>query len=370
MLPVAWQSLVAGFAFVACAFAAQAQVAGQHPDPRHISRADVESEVRLTGAPSIAPALLPATVLARIGEEDGEDAAVFGNMVSAVIVDDSTIAVIDGTVSEIRLFARNGRHRQTFGREGSGPGEFRSAIAVVRAPDGALVVADSRRRLQYFYAKGNAYEYRRSVTLSFGARSMCYLGSTLFINGGSIDDGKVVRAVDENGVVLRAFGEVYRSGSAIIDYQVAQGRIACDEPRQLIYYMAGGMLGDVRAFRPSGEELWRVHVPDYKTNRVREISNGYTVEPSPTGVHTTGNVVALPDGGVLAQWMFLTREQRDAKELPTEVHSVLIDAVSGRPSYLGTGLPLVKDARKGLALGFFAEPVPRLEVRGGPKGAP
>lgn len=370
MLTVAWRPLVAGLAFVTHALAAHAQVAGQHPDPRHVTRSAIEHEVRLTGASAGASALLPTAVLARIGTEDGKDATVFGNMVSAAIVDDSTIAIVDGTISEVRLFTRDGRHLQTIGREGSGPGEFRSAVAVVRAPDGALIVADSRRMLQYFYRNGTSYEHRRSVTLSFGVRSMCFLGGNLFINGGATEDGKVLRMVDGNGVVLRAFGEIYRSGSAIINYQVAQGRLACDEARQLIYYMAGALVGDVRAFRPTGEELWRVHVGDYRTNRVLEQSGGYSVEPSPTGVHMAGNVVALADRGVLAQWMLLSRAQREARELPTEVHSVLIDAASGRPSYLGTGLPLVKDARRDLALGFFAEPVPRMEVRGNTPGAP
>lgn len=371
MLTVILRPLIAGVAFVTCAVAARAQVAGRHPDARHVTRSARESEVRLTGAPLSAPALLPAAVLARIGAEDGEDAAVFGNMVSTTILDDSTIAIVDGTVSEVRLFTHTGRHVQTFGREGSGPGEFRSAVAVVRAPDGALIVADSRRNLQYFYWNGNAYEHRRSVTVPVGVRSMCFLGGTLFINGASIDDGKVLRAIDGNGVVLRAFGEVYRSSSAIINYQVAQGRIACDEARQLIYYMAGSLLGDVRAFRPSGEEVWRVHVADFKSNRVVEHSGGgYGVERSPSGAHMAGNVVPLADRGVLAQWMFLTRAQMDAKELPTEVHSVLIDPASGRPSYLGTRLPLLKDARLGLALAFTAEPVPQLEVRGAPRGAP
>jgi hypothetical protein len=112
--------------------------------------------------------------LARIGTEDGDAATVFGDMVAAAVLDDSTIAIIDGSASEVRLFTPAGRHLQTFGRAGSGPGEFRGATALLRAPDGALIVADSRRLLEYFYPKGRGFEYRRTVTLPVAVRSMCW----------------------------------------------------------------------------------------------------------------------------------------------------------------------------------------------------
>lgn len=154
--------------------AAQAQVAGQHPDSKFLVRAARESEVRLSGASSSAPEVIGTKALAQIGTEDGDAATVFGDMVAAAVLDDSTIAIIDGTASEVRLFTPAGRHLQTFGRAGSGPGEFRGATALLRAPDGALIVADSRRLLEYFYPKGRGFEYRRTVTLPVAVRSMCW----------------------------------------------------------------------------------------------------------------------------------------------------------------------------------------------------
>jgi len=351
----------------------EAQVAGQHPDARFLVRAARESEVRFSGPPSSAPTLMDAAVLARIGSEDGDAANVFGDMVAAALVDDSTIAIIDGSASEVRLFTRTGRHLQTFGRAGTGPGEFRGAVAMARAPDGALIVADTRRLLQYFYPKGRGFEYRRTVPLSVAVRSMCFLGDTLFVNGSSFDDAKVIRVLDQDGRVVRAFGEVYRSGNALLNYQAGQGRLACDAERQLVYHMAGSLLGEVRAFRPTGEKVWRVHVSDYRTNRIQEQSGGgVQVVRSPTGSHVAGGLVLLPGRGLLAQWMLLTRAQMEAKDLPTEVHSVVIDPETGRPTYVGTGIPLLKDNRTDLVLAFSAELVPQLEVRRarGSRGAP
>lgn len=362
-----------GLSVLLGAVPAAAQVAGQHPDPRFLVRAARESEVRFSGPPSSAPTFMDAAVVARIGSEDGDAANVFGDMVAAAIVDDSTIAIIDGTASEVRLFSRTGRHLQTFGRAGAGPGEFRGAAALVRAPDGALIVADARRMLQYFYPTGRGFEYRRSLPLPVAVLSMCFLGNTLFINGSSFDDAKIIRVLDQDGAVVRAFGEVYRSGNALINYQVGQGRLACDPERQLVYHLTGSLLGEVRAFRPTGEEVWRVRVSDFRTNQVQEQSGGgVQVVQSPTGSHAAGSILRFPGRGILAQWTLRTRAQMAAKDLPTEVHSVMIDPESGRPTYVGTGIPLLKDASANHVLAFSAELVPQLEVRRarGSRGVP
>jgi len=364
-------TLIVFVASLAPWLAADAQAAGEHPDSRYVTRTSRALEVRFDGSAANAPSLVSPTVLARIGAEDGADHEVFGDMVSAIVVDDSTIAVIDGSASEVRLFSRGGRHLQTFGRSGSGPGEFRGAVAIVRAPDGALIVADTRRTLQYFYRERGSYTYRRTASTTVGVRSMCFLGGTLYVNGASLDDGKVIRALDETGAATRAFGEVYRSPNPLLNYQVAQGRLACDESRQLIYYMAGSLLGEVRAFRPTGEEVWSVRVGDFRTNRIVDTGGGsLSVVRSASGAHAAGNVLSLGASGVLAQWTFITRAQMEAKELPTEVLSVLIDPASGSARFVGSALPLLKDAKLGLVLGFGADPVPQLEVRRVPTGAP
>jgi len=356
---------VALVGIVVCwAHTAEAQVAGQHPDPKFLVRAARESEVRLSGAASSAPAVMAPRALARIGTEDGDAATVFGDMITAAVIDDSTIAIIDGSASEVRLFSRSGQHLQTFGRAGSGPGEFRGATALVRAPDGALIVADSRRLLQFFYPKGRGFEYRRTVTLPVAVRSMCFLGRTLVVNGASFEEGKIIRVLDANGAVVRAFGEVYRSQNPLLNYQASQGRIACDAARQLIYYMAGSLLGEVRAYRPNGEEVWRVRVSDYRTNIVREQSGGSVqLELSPTGTHSAGGIALLGGSGLLAQWSFRTRAQVAAKDPAAAIHSAVINPETGRATYVGTSLPLLRDLSDKLALVYTPDLVPQLEVR-------
>jgi hypothetical protein len=340
-----------------------AQAPGQHPDPAYRLRGPTPTETSFEGTPKAIPVRLEPRALATIGEEDGDAAVVFGRITGAAFVDDTTIAILDATVEEVRLFTTKGRHLQTFGRRGSGPGEFRGASTLLLTPTGELVVADTRRTLQFFRRGPRGFEYRETQTLPVAASSMCYLGETLYINGVAYDSTGLIRSVDPEGKVSPAFGGVYSSRSAIIDYQVAQGRIVCDEERQLIYFMAGALLGEVHAYRPSGQEAWRVVVRGFRTNRVMETTNGMQMQLSPTGVHADAGLALVGRSGLLAQWTFLSFEEMRAKEPPSQVHSVWIDPRSGAASYVGTGFHRVADTRRDLLLEFWESPVPQVSLR-------
>ena len=73
-----------------------------------------------------------------IGEFDGEDAYMFGQVQSLAVAPDGHIYVYDGHAKALRKYAPDGTYVATFGREGGGPGEY-------KRPDGGLrVLADGR----------------------------------------------------------------------------------------------------------------------------------------------------------------------------------------------------------------------------------
>ncbi len=80
--------------------------------------------------------------LLSLGREDGGPAEEFHQVVATVQQRNGDIAVIDGGSAELRLFDSSGRHRWTFGRRGSGPGEFRQILALLRWPGDSLAVFD------------------------------------------------------------------------------------------------------------------------------------------------------------------------------------------------------------------------------------
>jgi hypothetical protein len=87
--------------------------------------------------------------LVRIGAE-GMPEAEFHRVAGAVRLPNREIAVADGGSKQVRYFGADGTFRRAFGREGAGPGEFRSLGRLIRFGD-TLAVHDGRNdRLTLF----------------------------------------------------------------------------------------------------------------------------------------------------------------------------------------------------------------------------
>jgi hypothetical protein len=72
-----------------------------------------------------------------IGEIEGADEYIFGSITGLGVGPAGEIVVMDRQVPALRIYGPDGAHRRTLGREGSGPGEFRS-------PDGGVAVTGDR----------------------------------------------------------------------------------------------------------------------------------------------------------------------------------------------------------------------------------
>jgi hypothetical protein len=107
------------------------------------------------------------TVVDSIGVELGDSNYVFGQPVGADFTADGDIAVLDMQLAEVRIFDEEGNFAASFGRQGSGPGEFQLASALDVAPDGGFVVADGMgRKLLFFGPDG---EFRDAMEGFFPA---------------------------------------------------------------------------------------------------------------------------------------------------------------------------------------------------------
>jgi hypothetical protein len=78
----------------------------------------------------------------RIGELDGDDPYVFGRITGVLRQPDGTIVVGDAKAHEVRFFDANGRFLRSFGRNGSGPGEFLYFSTLERYSGDTLMVID------------------------------------------------------------------------------------------------------------------------------------------------------------------------------------------------------------------------------------
>ena len=98
-----------------------------------------------------------------VGDREDDPSHLFGRVVGAARLSDGSVAVVDGSAGEVRIFDDTGDHLRSFGGFGDGPGEFRRPWYVwVRTGD-TLWVGDYRPwRYNVFAADG---QWSRAVEL-------------------------------------------------------------------------------------------------------------------------------------------------------------------------------------------------------------
>lgn len=80
-----------------------------------------------------------------IGDESGNDENLWFSTIRGLgLLSDGSVAAIDRSSEEIRVFGPDGRHLVSMGRAGEGPGEFRSAWLLWVLPGDTLWVGDYR----------------------------------------------------------------------------------------------------------------------------------------------------------------------------------------------------------------------------------
>lgn len=340
-----------------------AQTKSDHPKPAYITPAARTTSVAFGTGPKAVTSAVRGVVVGAIGEEAGTPATTLGTINRAVFLDDTTVAIIDWTEANVRLFTITGRHLQTVGRKGQGPGEFRAPQTVAIAPSGDLFIADVRRTIEIFRRGPEGWEYRTTWKLPFGVRDMCFVGDRLFVNAAVLGKPEMLHEIDDAGSVVRSFGSVYRSPNQLVDHDVANGNIACDPERQLVHFIAGSVIGDVRAYRTTGALVWRVQVTDFRNNIITDTPDGLRVSGSPGGAHSPTSLTLEDQGGLVAVWTLIRPEEMKARIGPQESHLVRIDPTSGTATSLGMVPANVRDVRGSLRLESSEDPYPRVEVR-------
>lgn len=109
-----------------------------------------------------------------IGTLAGGPAYELDRVRGATRLGDGTIAVLDGGTRELRLYDAQGVHQLSVGREGDGPGEFRTPVRLFRIVGDTLLVWDSGlARLTIFDRHG---AFVRSLSLAVGEATPTVLG--------------------------------------------------------------------------------------------------------------------------------------------------------------------------------------------------
>ncbi len=342
---------------------ASSQTVGRHPDRRFVDESvPATHTLRLEGPRAQAPAIL-GDATATIGREDGPDHFIFGEITDLKVTPQGTVVVVDRQTQDVRLFDSRGLFLQRLGRPGQGPGEFRAPHSLLVTPDSEIWVADMQRRITVFKPSTDGYRLARTLPVEIGIRSMCYLGGELVANAVSISDPYVIRVLDASARPLRSFGSVYSSPNAYINYQFAEGRIACDTTNDLIVYASQAALGEIRAWHRDGKPAWRTVIEDVRVNIITDNEGGgVNVERSPGGVHSLVALNVVPGVGVLLQYSFRTSAQLAARE-PGDILTIVLDPKTGAGSLTSASWPRLGAWSRNQVFALADDPAPRIEVR-------
>lgn len=147
-----------------------------------------------------------------IGELEGPEEYLFGNVASIAVDDDGTVYVLDAQAQEVRVFDAAGTHVETLGGRGEGPGELKQGEAIAVLPDGRLLVRDpANMRVQVFGpGPGETDEWRYNSGNHFTDRPLYtdLRGHTyLFASDPSRDHTSIVVELATDGTPLDTFPE-------------------------------------------------------------------------------------------------------------------------------------------------------------------
>ena len=122
----------------------------------------------------------------RIGQVEGEEPYEFGQLWDGVLLADGQMAVSDGQAREVRVFDSAGRHVNTLGQAGDGPGEFRNLGTVFEYRGDSIAAFDGRlyRTSVFSRSSGLARTVQNRVEGNFGVFGFLRHGPFLLFNPG------------------------------------------------------------------------------------------------------------------------------------------------------------------------------------------
>lgn len=140
-----------------------------------------------------------------IGELDGPEEYLFGNVYAIAVDDDRRVYVLDFQAKQVRVFDSEGHHLRTLGGRGEGPGELGSAVSVAALSDGRVLIQDhSGYHVEVYGPDGSYLEQWQ-----YGAAGVIYPQKPLSVD----QDGRIHVAAAASSKARFAFYQVVVLGS-------------------------------------------------------------------------------------------------------------------------------------------------------------
>ncbi len=260
----------------------------------------------------------PGELTLRVGEREGVGPTVFGKVSGFDVDQAGRIAISDELQHRVTVVAADGQVLAAFGRRGSGPGEFLFPGPVQFRGADLLVVDNFRLQVSLFRREAEQYTWAEDFTTGFHAYDACVLGNTLYLLG--LRGGATLHAYSDGGVHLRSFGAPYHLVPRFASH-VARGILVCDAARSMVIEV-GGWIPTIRAYRTTGELLWRVDTIPGGFGAVAVADGptpGSVMFPPPAGRRASDQMTSafLKDGSLYVQFGELLYGVEDIEDVTT-----------------------------------------------------
>lgn len=202
-----------------------------------------------------------------IGVETGDPMLVFGEIADVAVDAAGNIYVLDAYERQVRVFDSTGGHRQTVGRRGAGPGEFRvpRALAVSR---GFLHVLDQANVRVTRYAIADSLRYVDDRRTPFPGYDLCVSSNRFFVLG-------YFEQLFVHELQLRDLENIHSFAEPLFEHPMLRRRtyrnIDCIADRVLTF---AGEWGRIAEYLLSGRKLRELIVSDFQEIKIDLLQNG------------------------------------------------------------------------------------------------
>lgn len=346
-----------------------------HPDKASLRALPIDRIARTKAAHSrnttlglVVAALRDATPIDSFGSLDGPLESVMGIIRDATVTPDGKAFVIDRSNKIIRIVNLNTGVLSSYGRVGSGPGDFTTPVSAWSVKPGQLTVLDGVLGLKHLvedkrpqWREDRVSRLRTSASAACGSAEKTYLIEMSGSPGGVA--ARPIVALSASGRELARFGTPYDSPNALVRLSMAEGVIGCMADGTVLASLI--KLPFVSAYSSLGTLKWRIRFEDFHVGKYIERSIGpgrvrLGLDPEDPTSSVILQIRQVAENFAVIQIGTMTPKSLKDRTIWESIDTYAIDVASGTAAFVTSELPLIAGTHKASLVAFENDPFPRV----------